>query len=376
LAAISPCWENAGPMPDLALADLLRPELAELSAYLPAQGDFAIRLDANEAPPLLGVRARARLAEVAGQTAWERYPDARALELRRAIAHRSGVSPEEVLVGVGSDEVIALLLTVLSRPRSGSQQPGVLTTTPTFVMYRMAARVRGCRVIEVPLDENWDLAESSMLRAIEFSPPNLVFVASPNNPTGTCPSLERLKRVIAAADGSLVVIDEAYVDYARGDCFELYRDHPNVAITRTLSKLGFAALRVGWLIARPELIAELDKARLPFNLSTLSQRLASVVLEELWEEVRATTRTLIEERERLTAAVARLPRVSLTESHANFLWLRTEAPAASVMQGLIERRILVRSFHERGGRLAHQLRVTVGLPEQNDAFVSALSEVV
>jgi histidinol-phosphate aminotransferase len=363
-------------MPDLALADLLRPELAELSAYLPAEGDFEIRLDANEAPPLLGSSARARLAEVAAQTEWERYPDARARGLRRAIARQSGVSPEEVLVGVGSDEVIALLLTVLSRPRGGAQLPGVVTTTPTFVMYRMAARARGCRVLEVPLDERWDLAESSMLRALEISPPNLVFIASPNNPTGTCPSRERLERVIAAADGALVVIDEAYVDYARGDCFELYRNNPNVAITRTLSKVGFAALRVGWLIARPELIAELDKARLPFNVSVLSQRLATLVLDELWDEVRSATAKVIEERARLALALAALPGVSVAESQANFLWLRTERPASSVMQGLVERRILVRSFHERGGRLAHQLRVTVGLPEQNAAFVRALSEVV
>jgi histidinol-phosphate aminotransferase len=363
-------------MPDLALAELLRPELAELSAYLPVQGDFAIRLDANEAPPLLGAAARARLAEVAAQTVWERYPDARATELRGSIARRSGVSPEEVLVGVGSDEVIALLLTVLARPRGRAQVPSVITTTPSFVMYRMAARVRGCRVFEVPLDERWDLAESSMLRALEISAPNLVFIASPNNPTGTCPSLDRLKNVIAAAEGALVVIDEAYVDYARGDCFELYRENPNVAITRTLSKLGFAALRVGWLLARPELVNELDKARLPFNVSAPSQRLASVVLDELWDEVRTAARRVVAERERMASALAGLPGVAVSESQANFLWIRTDAPAEQVMQGLIERSILVRSFHERGGRLAHQLRVTVGLPEQNEALVRAMSEVV
>jgi histidinol-phosphate aminotransferase len=127
-------------MPELPLADLLRPELAELSAYVPPQGDFALRLDANEAPNLLSERARARLVEVAAATAWERYPDATVRVLRQAIATRCSVSPDEVLVGVGSDELITLLLTALDRPRRTSSATTLLTTTPTFLMYRTSAR--------------------------------------------------------------------------------------------------------------------------------------------------------------------------------------------------------------------------------------------
>lgn len=363
-------------MPELALTELLRPELAELSAYAPIAGDFELRLDANEAPALLGPEARARLGEVAAATAWERYPDARAGDLRRAIARRMGVDADEILVGVGSDEIISLLSTVLSRPRGDAPVPSLLTTTPTFVMYRMAARVRGQRVIEVPLDDAWDLAEGSLVRALELAPPNLVFVASPNNPTGTRPSRDRLERLIQAADGALVVIDEAYVDYADGDCLDLYRAHANVAITRTLSKVGFAALRVGWLVARPELVRELDKARLPFNVSAPSQRLATVVLEELADEVRRITSTVVHERARMEAELARLGGVTVTPSQANFCWLRCERPAAEVFAALADKKILVRSFHERGGRLANQLRVTLGTREGNDAFLRALTEVL
>lgn len=364
-----------GAMPEFSLTELLRPELAEISAYVPASGDFEIRLDANEAPALLGSEARKRLAEACAATAWERYPDARALELKSAIARASEIDVGELLVGVGSDEVIALLLTVLSRPRAG-EVVTILTTTPTFVMYRMAARVRGMRVIEVPLDERWDLATESMLRALDMTPPNLVFIASPNNPTGTSPSRDRLERMIEAASGALVVIDEAYVDYAPRDALDLYRRYPNVALTRTLSKVGFAALRVGWLIARPELIRELDKARLPFNVSVPSQRLGALVMGELADDVRALTRAVIAERERLSRELAAVRGVSVTPSDANFLWLRTDKPARDVMRGLQERKILVRSFHERGGRLANQLRVTIGSPEQNDTFLRAFREVV
>lgn len=366
---------SARPMPELSLEELVVPQMADLSAYVPEQGQYAVRLDANEAPALLGAEARARLAEEAAGTAWERYPDATARELRAAIAAHSGVTAEEVLVGVGSDEVIALLLTVLARPRGRAPQATLVTTTPTFVMYRLSAKVRGIKAIEVPLDAGWNLAVDSMLKAIEIAAPNLVFIASPNNPTGTTASVAELERVIEAADGALVVIDEAYVDYARGDRLELYRRHDNVAVLRTLSKIGFAALRLGWLLGRPELVTELDKARLPYNLSAPTQRLGRVVLTELGGEIERIRRTVVEERERIAGELSSVQRVEVTPSEANFLWVRTERPAGEVFEALAARGILVRSFHQRGGRLAHQLRVTIGRRDENDAFVSALREV-
>jgi histidinol-phosphate aminotransferase len=353
----------------------LRPELAELSAYAPVQGEFAVRLDANEAPALLSAAARTRLAEVAARIDWERYPDATLAELRAAIAAHCGAEPPEVLPGVGSDEVISLLLTALARPRDRGGVATVLTTTPTFVMYRMSARVRGMRVIEVPLAADWDLAAASMVRAIEMSSPNVVFIASPNNPTGTLASRDRLEQVIQAARGALVVVDEAYIAYSGLDQLELWRRHDNVAILRTLSKVGFAALRVGWLLARPELVRELDKVRLPYNLPTLSQRLAVVALTELSSELSQIAEQVITERERLASELEKLG-MSVTPSRANFLWFRTPQSAGAVFDALASRGVLVRSFHTRGGRLAHQLRVTIGTPEENAAFVTALREVL
>lgn len=361
--------------PENPISDLLRPELAELSSYAPLAGDFAIRLDANEAPPLLSAAARARLSQVAAATAWERYPDARTTELRQAIATRMGVSADEILAGVGSDEVISTLITVLARPREKSGVPTILTTTPSFVMYRQSARVRGMNVIEVPLDASWDLAETSLCRALEMTPPNIVFIATPNNPTGNLMSRDRLERLIQAAQGALVVVDEAYVDYSSDDHLDLYRKYENVALLRTLSKVGFAALRVGWLVARPELTRELDKARCPYNLPSVSQALATTVLTELAGEVESLARAVKDERARLSAALEAMPRVSLTPSQANFLWIKTERPAGEVFDALCEKKILVRSFHARGGRLAVQLRVTVGMRAENDAFLQALAEV-
>jgi histidinol-phosphate aminotransferase len=355
----------------LPFSDLLRPELSDLAPYTPYSGAFPIRLDANEAPPLLSLEARTRIFEVAQNVVFSRYPDAGLTELRAALAQSSGVTQSEIVAGVGSDEIITLLLTTLSRPRPGSDAPSIVTTTPTFVMYKMSARVRGQRVLEVPLDERWDLAEAALGSAVDIAEPSLIFIASPNNPTSNQVSRDRLERLIRAAPRSLVVIDEAYVDYAQRNQLELYRRYENVAILRTLSKIGFAALRVGWLIARPELVREIDKVRLPYNLPTLSQVLGVLAVTELAPEIERVKTSVIAERGRLAERVAALPGVVVTPSQANFLWLLASRPAGEMFDGLCERGILVRSFHARGGRLAHQIRVTIGTADENDAFFEA-----
>lgn len=353
---------------------LFRPELSELSPYLPHAGTYAIRLDANEAPPLSNPTARERLARAAAATAWERYPDATQHALREAIARRCGVLPDQILVGVGSDEIIALLLTTLAPPGNDSHRIGVLTLEPTFVMYRLSARARGLKVHEVPLDAGWDLDEAATLKAVEALEPLVIFVASPNNPTGTMVTPERLTRLVEAAPRSLVMIDEAYVDYASRNQLDFLHRYDNVAVLRTLSKVGFAALRVGWMIARADLVAELDKVRLPYNLPSVSQALATIALTELAAEIDATCRLVIEERQRVTAALARMPGIRPTESQANFVWFETERNAGDLFAALGQRGILVRSFHGRGGRLERCLRVTIGTPEQNSAFLSALED--
>src|SRR5450432_779338 len=357
-------------------SDILCPALAELSSYTPHAGHYEVRLDANEAPELLSGAAKRRLAEAAAAVTWERYPDATANELRRALANYSGVTPEEILVGDGSDEIITMLLSALSQPRDRADGALIMTTTPTFVMYRMSARVRGQRVLEVPLDASWDLAQDSMLRGIELTPPNIIFIATPNNPTGNLVNRERLERVIQAAPRSLVVIDEAYIPYSDGDQLELYRRYENVAVMRTLSKIGFAALRVGWLIGRPALIAEIDKVRLPYNLNSVAQALGKLAVTELLPEIQGIVASVVAERERVRAGLSELPGITVTPSQANFLWFRSERPASDLFQGLGERGVLVRSFHQRGGRLAHQLRVTIGTAAENDRFLSSLRELL
>ncbi len=363
-------------MPDWS--HLVRAEFAELSSYVPADPPrVRVRLDANEAPPNESARLRDVVARAVARTALERYPDARARELKSRIAERTGARPEELLVGTGSDEVIALLLTALARPRPRAPQPTAVAPTPTFVMYRITARAHGWKAVEVPLDAQWDLDLPAMKRAIEMLRPNVVFVATPNNPTGNRVSDDRLAAVAECADDALVVIDEAYVDYARGGSLRSWRArHPNVAILRTLSKVGLAALRIGWLEGPEELVGEVDKGRQPFNVSATSQAAAAAVLAEGWDEVTSHVGEVVRERDRLASEVRAVPGVAVSPSDANFLWIRTERPAGDVYEGLLAQGVLVRSFHSVGGRMSHWLRVTVGARAENDEFLAALRQAV
>jgi len=356
------------------LSSLLRPELAELSAYVPQGGVCDVRLDANEAPSSISDEARARLSRAIVPDSWERYPDASQTALRSAIGEAMGVSPEHILAGCGTDEVIALLLDVLDRPRDGSPSATVVTTTPTFSMYAHGAKARGMKVLEVPLDAEWDLSTKSMVTAIEMARPNLVFIASPNNPTGALMSEDRLEEVVRHAKDSFVVIDEAYVDYAPRNQLGFIRRHPHVGILRTLSKVGFAALRVGWLVAPPELVRELDKLRQPFNLSSGAQCAATVVVGELQAEIARLRDEVIEERAWLVDAVRELG-WGVAHSDANFLWVESARPAEAVHSALRQRGILVRSFHQRGGRLARRLRITIGRRAQHERLLSELKSL-
>lgn len=362
-------------MSGFSIAALSRPELTELSPYLPDLHRYRVRLDANEAPPIMSEAAKARIGRALCEGTWERYPDPSLARLRAAIASSVGVSPAEVLPGVGSDEVISLLLTAFVRPLPPGELATVLTTTPSFVMYRMSARCRGLRVLEVPLDASWDLSVEALKSAIQMAPPSVVFIASPNNPTGNLMSRERLEQVIAAAPQSLFVVDEAYIAYSERDQLDLYRRYDNVCILRTLSKVGFAAFRLGFLLARPDVVAELDKVRLPYNVPTPTQRVAELAFTELLPEVQRIAREVVSERARVAARLAELKGLQPTPSQANFLWVRTERPAGELYEALKERSILVRSFHTRGGRLSHQLRITIGTPAENDQLCAALSEL-
>jgi histidinol-phosphate aminotransferase len=367
---------NEVPRFEFLLASLLRPELEQLEAYAPHDPPgIHVKLDANEAPPLDSAAVRDAIAREVSGAALERYPDPRALRLKEAIAKRTGAKASDLVVGTGSDEAIALLVNAVARPRLENPQAVVLTPTPSFVMYRVTARAHGLKPVEVPLDAGWDLDVGMMKRAIELMTPNVVFIASPNNPTGNRMRAERLDEVVCAAGegGALAIVDEAYVDFASEPSVRTWRErHEHLGILRTLSKIGLAALRVGWLEAGEALVNEVDKVRQPFNVSALSQAAASAVLEGAWDDVVAAVARVRAARDALAREIGALDGFSVTPSEANFVWVKTPRPAEKVFDELVAKGVLVRSFHRSGGRLGTQLRVTVGRERDHERLLEAL----
>jgi histidinol-phosphate aminotransferase len=362
---------------EIELGGLLRPELEDLRAYVPHQpSGIRIKLDANEAPPSSSPAIREAVVRAVSEVALERYPDPRALRLKEAIAKRTGARPQDLLLGTGSDEVIALVLTAMARPRERNPQPIVMTPVPTFVMYRVTARGHGQKPVEVPLDASWDIDVGMMKRALEMMRPNVLFIASPNNPTGNRMSDARLRELLDAAAGVFVVVDEAYVDFASEGSVRAWRDeYPHLGILRTVSKVGLAALRVGWLEASEGIIGEIDKVRQPFNLSATTQAATAAVLEDAWDDVLRDVARITKARDELARELATIDGFVVTPSAANFLWVKTPTPAEAVFEALVRDGILVRSFHASGGRMANQLRITVGTDSENEALLEGLRRV-
>jgi len=352
--------------------DSLRPELAEVHAYRVPEAPIRIRLDANELSHPLPKEARALLAERLAALDLHRYPAIAAGPLKDALCRRFGAQPDELVLGVGSDEAIVFLAQALGRPPAGRARPALVLPSPTFSMYAASARLQGFEVVQVPWAPGFALDVPAMLAAIEAHRASLVFVATPNNPTGNAQEDAALEALVRGAPSTLIVIDEAYAAYRGRDHRDWLHRFDNVALLGTLSKIGLAAARVGWVRARPELAAELEKVRLPYNLALPSQLVAATVLGELGHVLDAQIASVVAERSRLMPLIGALG-FAPYPSDANFVLVDCGAPerARQVHAGLLAREIRVRAF--ASGPLVSALRITVGTPDENDELLAALS---
>jgi len=338
------------------------------------------KLDANELPYGLPAELRAELGRVLAEVAIERYPDAAARRLRAVLARQlsaaTGHTPgtpgisirgDQLVFGNGSDELIAILCSAFAAPR-GHRPAAVLYPVPSFVYYRHSAIVRGVDVVEVPLTETFELDEPAMIRAIEEHQPSVVFLALPNNPTGTLWRLGFAAELAARFRDVVIVSDEAYVIYSGATSLPVLADHPNLVVMRTLSKLGMAGLRVGFTISSPAIAALLEKLRPPYNVSALDQRAAEFLLEHATEWCAARAAEVVAERARLAAALTARG-FEVFASEANLVLVRTTG-AAALWQRLADAGVTVRLFD--AGRLAGCLRITVGTPAETEALLAAL----
>ena len=346
--------------------DLVRPEILALKAYPVPSSEGMVKLDAMENPYSLPEGLRRELASALARVEINRYPTPNPQKLRDAIARRMKVpAGMEVLLGNGSDELIQMLITALARPGAALMYP-----SPTFVMYAMGATFSGMRAVPVPLRDDFSLDAESFIARMQAEKPALVFIAYPNNPTGVLYPREEVLRIIAAAPG-VVVLDEAYHVFA-GETFlhELPR-FANLLVLRTVSKLGLAGIRLGYLAGRPEWIEQLNKVRQVYNINALTEVAALFVLERL-EVLEAQAAEIRAERERLGAALAAMPAVTVFPSRANFFLVRVE-DAERTFDALSRQGVLVRKLHPG---LAQCLRITVGTPEENRILLKALKEAL
>ena len=336
---------------------LVKKEVRALRAYQAKEIPCRIKLDANESP-----YGFAEVLTAVNKIRTNRYPDPEAKALKAVLAKDLGVKPQNLLQGNGSDELIYYLIATFGGP--------VLYPVPTFSMYGIISQALGEKKREVPLDRDFDIDLDPMIAAVRQERPKLIFLSSPNNPTGNCFSSEKILKIIAESKG-LVVVDEAYQPFSSEKGFvPLLGDYKNLVIMRTLSKVGLAALRFGFLIADQQIIDEVNKVRLPFNVNALSQAVAIEALKKK-KALKAAIQTIADERDRMIFAMEKMQGVAPFPSEANFILFRVSDPK-EIYSRLLEKGILVRNISDA---VAGCLRVTIGTPKENIQFLKALEKI-
>jgi histidinol-phosphate aminotransferase len=345
--------------------DLIRPEVLAMSGYHVPPAAGLVKLDAMENPYRLPEDLRRELGERLAAVAINRYPAPSYARLKQLVRERLGV-PEgaEVLLGNGSDELITMISVATARPGAT-----ILAPAPSFVMYELSARFAGSRFVPVPLAADLSLDVDAMLAAIAEHRPAVVWIAYPNNPTGNCFERDAIERILAAAPG-LVVLDEAYQPFALDSWMDALPRHDHLLVMRTVSKLGLAGIRLGYMAASPHWIAEFDKVRPPYNVSVLDEAAAEFALERL-EVLEAQCARLRDDREALRAALDAIPGVATFPSRANFVLVRV-AGASTLAAAMRERGVLIKDVSRMHPLLSDCLRLTVGTPDENAALLAAL----
>ena len=350
----------------------IRQDIQSMHAYAIQDATGMVKLDAMENPFALSPELQQRLGARLGAVAINRYPGARIEDLKRALARYVDL-PEgcALMLGNGSDELISLLAMACDGPGAS-----ILAPLPGFVMYAMSAQLQGLAFHGVPLTADFALDEAAMLAAIAQHKPAILYLAYPNNPTGTLWDAGVIERLIAAqgAQGGLVVMDEAYQPFAARSWIENARaapeKHRHVLVMRTLSKFGLAGVRIGYMLGDAGLIAEIDKVRPPYNISVLNAECALFAIEHA-DVFAAQAADIRAERARLIDALARLPGVMPFPSEGNMLLVRVP-DAVKAFDGMKARRVLIKNVSKMHPLLANCVRLTVGTADENAQMLAAL----
>jgi len=344
----------------------VRPEVLAMAAYPVPEARGMVKLDAMENPYALPPELRRELAERLAQVDLNRYPEPNPRRLRELIARTMRVPPGmDVLLGNGSDDLIQIVALALARPGAAMMFP-----SPTFVMYSVNATLTGMRAVPVALREDFSLDCDAFVARMREVRPALVFLAYPNNPTGLLYPSAEVEAIVRAAEG-LVVVDEAYHAFAQASFLPRLGEFPNLVVLRTLSKVGLAGLRLGYLAGAPAWLEQFNKVRQVYNVNVLTEAAAAFVLEHL-DVLEAQAARIRADRSALTEALAALKGIKVFPSRANFLLVRVP-DAPRTFERLCRQGVLVKNLHPG---LAGCLRVTVGTPDENRILVSAMKEAL
>jgi len=349
------------------ISQFVREEVLALNAYHVPESNNLIKLDNMENPYGWEAPIIDEWLQKVREVQLNRYPDPEARALQSRLREVMQIPADAGLIlGNGSDELIQMICMTLAKPGSS-----VLSVSPSFVMYKMLATFTGMDFHSVELNDDFSLPLDSMLKKIDEVQPSVVYIAYPNNPTGNLFNEADLCQVIEASPG-LVVIDEAYYAFA-GDSFakHLNRYH-NMMVMRTVSKMGLAGLRLGYMMGNPEWINEFNKVRMPFNINTLTQVSAEFALQHV-AILDAQTGQICKDREVLFDQMSEIEGVECYPSKANFILFKV-ANAKNIYNSLRDKGVLIRDLSSNGGSLSDCLRVTVGAQYENEAFVKALQE--
>lgn len=350
----------------LLINELIRTEIRQLSAYHVPPAGYSIKLDAMENPYQWDESLRTQWLQTLQTAELNRYPDPSAQQLKQQLRTVLNLPDNmDIILGNGSDELIQMLVLTFNHPHRV-----LLVPEPSFVMYRMISQIVGMPYLGVPLQkQNFDLDMFALLEAIETHQPALIFIAYPNNPTGNLFASEDIEAIIESTHG-IVVIDEAYAPFADKTFLSHLQRYPNLLIMRTVSKLGLAGLRLGFLIGQSSWLEHIEKTRLPYNINILSQLSTTFALQH-YEVLLKQAQQIKRDRQQLLQQLQKINGVQVWKSDANFLLFRVNK-APELFEQLKEKGILIKNLHNNHPLLHNCLRVTVGKPEENQIFLDTL----
>lgn len=350
---------------------LVRPEIKALSAYHVPEQRHMIKLDAMENPYPLPEHLRQQWLAVLSAVQINRYPHPGSPGVKAALRKFVELKPEyELILGNGSDELIQMIAMTVAKPGAV-----LLSAEPSFVMYKMIAQFAGMQYQGAALTDDFALDKDAMLTAIATHNPAVIFLSQPNNPTGNVFDPRVVKAIIEAAPG-LVVIDEAYVAFTDADALSWLDVYPNVLVLRTLSKIGLAGLRLGFLAGRPEWLSEIEKLRLPYNINVLTQASVEFALAH-YDAFREQTELIRNERARMTEQLQSLTLEKVWPSEANFVLVRTAAgEARTVFDSLKKQNVLIKCLDGTHPLLKDCLRLTIGTPAENQTLLEAMEKAL